>query len=52
MVAVALVVLGYFSCQYSQPFAQAALTVECREKTGVLTEVSGITQETTEDGND
>lgn len=41
-----------FSCQYGQPFAQAALTVECREKTGVLTEVSGVTRQTTEDGND
>ncbi len=48
----AQVVQADFSCQYSQPFAQAALTVECREKTGVLTEVSGIAQETTEDGND
>lgn len=48
----AQIVQADFSCQYGQPFARAVLTVECREKTGVQREVSGVTRQTTEDGND
>lgn len=48
----AQVVQSDFACQYGLPLARGILTVECREKTGVLQEVSGATQETTEDGND
>lgn len=48
----ARVVSADFACQYGRPFAQGVLTVECREKTGILQEVSGVTQKATEDGND
>ena len=45
----AQVVQTDFLCEYGQPFAVAKLTVECREKTGILKEVSGITLGTSED---
>ena len=45
----AQVVQTQFLCEYGQPFAVAKLTAECREKTGILKEVSGVTPQTSED---